>query len=177
VELEGQGRDLVVTFGRFSTDPAQADFSKVPGRVDFCIDVRSFEVETLEEMERRLKRHVKAISEETAVTIDLGPRTSSDPATMAPSLRGLLMSRAEMLGIEAREMPCGAGHDASVFALQGVPTAMVFVRNANGSHNPLEHMEFSDFAAGARLLAGALDMKAGVNLASADQHERPAVDA
>lgn len=175
--LEAQGCDLVVTFGRFATDAVQADFSKVSGRVDFCIDVRSFEPDTLEEMERRLKSHVKAISERTRVTIDLGARTSSDPATMAPSLRGVLMQRAEMLGIDAREMPCGAGHDAAVFALQGVPTAMIFVRNAHGSHNPLEHMEFSDFAEGARLLSAALDLKTGVNLASADEHERPAINA
>ena len=36
------------------------------------------------------------------------------------------------------EMPSGAGHDAAVFAKMGIPTAMIFVRNEHGSHNPDE---------------------------------------
>jgi len=58
--------------------------------------------------------------------------------------------------LKIREMPCGAGHDAAVFANQGVPTAMIFVRNANGSHNPAEAMDFADFAIAARLLGRVL---------------------
>jgi N-carbamoyl-L-amino-acid hydrolase len=50
-------------------------------------------------------------------------------------------------------MPCGAGHDAAVFARMGVPTGMLFVRNANGSHNPEESMEMEDFAAAATVLS------------------------
>jgi len=33
-----------------------------------------------------------------------------------------------------------------------VPMGMIFVRNANGSHNPHEAMEIDDFMAGATLL-------------------------
>jgi N-carbamoyl-L-amino-acid hydrolase len=50
------------------------------------------------------------------------------------------------------EIPSGAGHDAQDFAHAGYPAAMIFVRNANGSHNPDERMEMSDFALGTRLL-------------------------
>jgi len=53
-------------------------------------------------------------------------------------------------------MPSGAGHDAALFAWQGVPTAMIFVRNRNGSHNPLEAMTFADFKVAARLLGAIL---------------------
>ena len=49
-------------------------------------------------------------------------------------------------------MSCGAGHDAAVFAGEGVPTGMVFIRNANGSHNPDEAMDIADFAAAARIV-------------------------
>ena len=35
-------------------------------------------------------------------------------------------------------MASGAGHDAAVFAKVGMPTAMIFVRNEHGSHNPDE---------------------------------------
>ena len=56
------------------------------------------------------------------------------------------------LGIEALEMPSGAGHDAADFALAGVPAAMIFVRNDHGSHNPAEAMRMEDFALGTELL-------------------------
>ena len=56
------------------------------------------------------------------------------------------------MSVDALEMPCGAGHDAATFASMGVPTGMIFLRNANGSHNPDEHMEIADFGIGAELL-------------------------
>ena len=46
----------------------------------------------------------------------------------------------------------GAGHDCGDFAAAGVPSAMIFVRNQNGSHNPQEAMRFADFAEGVRLM-------------------------
>jgi N-carbamoyl-L-amino-acid hydrolase len=54
--------------------------------------------------------------------------------------------------VPARTMACGAGHDAAVFAQAGVPTGMIFIRNAHGSHNPDEYMAAADFAAAARIL-------------------------
>ncbi|MEQ9248035.1 MAG: M20/M25/M40 family metallo-hydrolase, partial [Nitratireductor sp.] len=53
-------------------------------------------------------------------------------------------------------MPSGGGHDAAVFAGAGVPAAMVFVRNRNGSHNPQEAMEIDDFLAGVDILSAFL---------------------
>lgn len=50
------------------------------------------------------------------------------------------------------EMPSGAGHDAAVFARAGIPSAMIFVRNDHGSHNPEEAMALEDFAVGTRAL-------------------------
>jgi N-carbamoyl-L-amino-acid hydrolase len=44
-------------------------------------------------------------------------------------------------------MASGAGHDAAAFAEAGVPAAMLFVRNQNGSHNPKEDMRMEDFTA------------------------------
>jgi N-carbamoyl-L-amino-acid hydrolase len=38
----------------------------------------------------------------------------------------------------------------------GVPTAMIFVRNDNGSHNPEESMSLDDFAVGLDALLGLL---------------------
>jgi N-carbamoyl-L-amino-acid hydrolase len=44
-----------------------------------------------------------------------------------------------------------------VFANEGVPCAMIFIRNAGGSHNPNEQMSIDDFAEACALLHGTLD--------------------
>ena len=54
------------------------------------------------------------------------------------------------------EIASGSGHDAMVFARNRVPSAMIFVRNENGSHNPCEKMDTSDFLQGCELLYRAL---------------------
>ena len=46
----------------------------------------------------------------------------------------------------------GAGHDCATFANQGVPCAMIFVRNEHGSHNPDEALALEDFAVATRAL-------------------------
>ena len=47
VRLEREGHDLVVTVGKFFTDPPQHAFSKIAGEVGLCIDVRSHSKPTL----------------------------------------------------------------------------------------------------------------------------------
>ena len=57
----------------------------------------------------------------------------------------------------------GAGHDSAVFTEFGVPSAMIFIRNAHGSHNPDEGMEMVDFGLATRVLLDFLasDAQAG----------------
>jgi N-carbamoyl-L-amino-acid hydrolase len=57
-------------------------------------------------------------------------------------------------------MPSGAGHDAATFSLAGIPAAMLFIRNENGSHNPLEAMEMADFGDALELLHAMLMLPA-----------------
>lgn len=159
--IEAEGADLAVTFGQFSTDPEQADFSKVPGHVGFCLDVRSSQPETLVAFEAVMKTEVAKIEQATATRFTLGPRTSSTPAPMNPALVRELAVAARDLRIGARVMPSGAGHDTASFALAGVPSAMIFVRNRNGSHNPDEAMDMADFTAATRLLAAGLAGEGG----------------
>ena len=73
-------------------------------------------------------------------------------AVLQEELRAL----AATLGIGSMTLASGAGHDAANFALAGIPSAMIFVRNDHGSHNRDEAMEPGDFASGARLLAALL---------------------
>jgi beta-ureidopropionase / N-carbamoyl-L-amino-acid hydrolase len=152
-DLQQEGHELTVTVGRFSTDAVRADISKVAGHVSFAIDVRSRSQATLEAMDQRIRAAVDAILARYGVRIETGPQTRSAPAELSERYRRRLRSEAQRLGIRSREMPSGAGHDAALFSAQGVPSAMIFVRNAHGSHNPDESMSLDDFAHGARLLS------------------------
>jgi hypothetical protein len=57
---------------------------------------------------------------------------------MSPDPKDALRRAVASLGLEPRELPSGAGHDAAIFALAGVPSAMLFVRSDAGgvSHAP-----------------------------------------
>ena len=151
--LEEAGEDLTITIGQIATDPAEHAFSKVAGRVDFCLDVRSQSVDTLCSVRASLYRLAAEVASEFRVGFDFGPLTDSRPAVMDAAVVAGLASTAGTLGIAAPCMACGAGHDAAVFANAGIPTGMLFVRNANGSHNPDEAMDMADFAAAAAILS------------------------
>jgi N-carbamoyl-L-amino-acid hydrolase len=69
-----------------------------------------------------------------------------------PTIRAALESTAANLDIPILQLGSPASHDAAAFAACGVPMSMIFIRNANGSHNPHEAMELDDFMAGATLL-------------------------
>lgn len=159
--MEQEGHQLTVTVGQFATDPVQADFSKVSGRVDFCIDLRSQQPSTLALMDERLQRAVNSIAAEQGVTFELGERTQSAPGVMSTGLITELQGAAQILGLQTRSLPSGAGHDAAVFAGQGIDTAMLFIRNANGSHNPDEAMSSDDFRDATRVLGRVLAKRAG----------------
>ena len=64
------------------------------------------------------------------------------------------------------ELASGAGHDSAVFTEFGVPSAMIFIRNAHGSHNPEEAMELADFAVGRHAAAGELPRRGQAMMAT-----------
>ncbi|WP_116134804.1 hydantoinase/carbamoylase family amidase [Tropicimonas sp. IMCC34043] len=159
--LETEGHDLSVTFGQVNTVAEEAAFSKVAGRVDFALDIRSECDTTLDMMRAELRRVVAQIELRTGTNFDLGDETGSDPARMNKAILAQMEQLADALAIPARRMASGAGHDAAVFARQGIPTAMLFIRNRNGSHNPDESMDIDDFAQAARLLCALCESWSG----------------
>ena len=151
-EFEEQGKDLTVTIGQIGTDPEEASFSKVAGHVQFSLDIRSNSPATLEAFAAGLADLATAIESDFNVGFDFGPQTSTTPAQMHRDVIAGLKHAANKGEQTVLEMPCGAGHDAATFAGLGIPTGMLFIRNENGSHNPDEHMDMADFAAGAAVL-------------------------
>ncbi|MEM7742318.1 MAG: hydantoinase/carbamoylase family amidase [Pseudomonadota bacterium] len=147
LRFEQEGEDLVLTIGQFSTNPAEHGITKVPGAVDFTLDFRSSDPAVLDRFDAFLHMTAQAITARRGVGIDLGAFTRAREATMDPNLRAGLLNAAGAAGVPVLELASGGGHDCAVFSGQGIPSAMLFVRNENGSHNPHEAMEFPDFAA------------------------------
>src|SRR5699024_9639895 len=114
--MQDAGHGLTVTFGQFATSATEAAFSKVSGHVDFMLDVRSESKATLEIMRRALHDTVAALEKQYGVRFDLGPETTSEPATLDRRIINVMQDLAQTRNIPAKVMPCGAGHDAAVFA-------------------------------------------------------------
>lgn len=152
-ELERDGKEATITFGRVESDPAQHGGSRILGEIGFTLDVRSADAAVLARIATRLERCFAEIGDRRRVSFEPGPRFTWEPATMSPVLVSRLASAAQTLDMKVPHVPSGAGHDAAAFAGAGVPSAMIFVRNRNGSHNPDEAMEIGDLEQAILLLA------------------------
>lgn len=147
-----QGQDIVVTVGVIGTNPASHAMSRVPEEVRFHLEYRSESHETLQEFEQLARDEAAIMSRMRGVKFDLGTVHFTPPAVMDTRAVQTLVDICQDAGIAHECLPSGAGHDAAVFANVGVPTAMIFIRNANGSHNPHEAMDYADFFLGAEVL-------------------------
>jgi N-carbamoyl-L-amino-acid hydrolase len=145
---EAAGADLVLTSGELYTDAAMHGPSKIAGETHFVLDLRSLSDATMETVAAEARAAAARIGAAYRVDIDLGATSDSPPAVMDSRLRSRLMKLLDA----PFEMASGAGHDAAVFCKVGIPSAMIFVRNNRGSHNPDEGMSLEDFAVGARAL-------------------------
>jgi N-carbamoyl-L-amino-acid hydrolase len=151
-----RGRDVVVTSGVFGTDPQEHAIARIPGIVRFSFEVRSQSRETLEAFYDLFLTECGLIGDERGVEFKLDRRIESAPATMDPEWIQRLKTAAQGLGLPDEDIPSGAGHDAAVFANIGIPSAMIFVRNGQGSHNPKEAMDIDDFLAGVAVMRAAI---------------------
>jgi len=122
--------------------------SKIAGETHFVVDLRSVSDATMDEVAAEARDAAARIGDAYRVSFELGATSDSPSAVMDARLRARLKSLLD----QPFEMPSGAGHDAAVFAKMGVPTAMIFVRNEHGSHNPDEALAMEDFEVATRAL-------------------------
>jgi acetylornithine deacetylase/succinyl-diaminopimelate desuccinylase-like protein len=131
----------VATVGTLRVEPGAVNV--VPGRVRLTVDARAADARQLERLLEQLD----------------GP-TSADvaPVAMHETVRGALREEIETRGLEAPELPSGAGHDAGVLAAAGVEAGMLFVRSLNGgvSHSPDELTSDEDIDLAVDVLASTL---------------------
>lgn len=154
--LNSRGVDLVVTSGIVGTDPREHSVSRIPGEVGFSLEIRSQSLETLEAFYQLVLVECAGIERSRGVKFDLGERVLSEPGLIDREWAGRLRKACTALEVPYIDIPSGAGHDAAIFANQGIPAAMVFVRNDHGSHNPEEKMELADFMMGVEVVYQAI---------------------
>jgi N-carbamoyl-L-amino-acid hydrolase len=146
------GRPMAFTIGRFHTDPKEHALTKVAGELTLSLDVRAYDKADLAELESAVLDLAKDIERRRGVQFELGARASADVAPSHPEVFRKLIDAAKTLGIPAMPLASPASHDTATFTVAGVPSAMLFVRNANGSHYPREAMEIDDFLQAAAVL-------------------------
>ncbi|MBI3436756.1 MAG: hydantoinase/carbamoylase family amidase [Proteobacteria bacterium] len=147
-----RGLDLVVTAGMIGTDPTDHAISRIPGEVHFSFELRSQSRDTLESVYELFRSECRAVSDLRHVGFVFDDRVYTAPARMDENIVRKLVGACEKLGLPPELLASGAGHDAAIFANEGVASGMIFVRNANGSHNPREAMDIDDFMKGVDIM-------------------------
>ncbi len=146
------GKDLVVTVGTLGTNSAHHAVSRIPGEVDFSLEIRSLHQQTLEDFYALIHAQIGEIEQARQVRFEFDQRIDTQPAAMHQPWVDAFVKMTRQQGWQGVLTPSGAGHDAAVFANAGIPSAMLFIRNQHGSHNPFEAMELDDFLAATEVL-------------------------
>lgn len=140
----------VGTVGVLRTMPGAVNV--IPGVVEFSVDVRAGSDRRRREALRRIDEAFAAIEERRGVLFDGVTTHETGAAQCSPWLMHCLGRAIEAEGLEVRELPSGAGHDAMAMA-HLTAVGMLFVRCKEGiSHHPAESMTEADAGVAARVL-------------------------
>ena len=149
---EARGIPMACTIGRFHTDAKQHGLTIVPGAFHFSLDVRAYDEAVLAELDQRVDAIISGIEQRRGVRFHLGAEGARRGGTGRRGYPGRADRGAAALGIDTIDLGSPASHDAAAFAASGVKMGLIFVRNANGSHNANESMSLEDFLDGTSVL-------------------------
>jgi len=150
--LAAQGGDyFVATVGVLEVSPSASNV--VPGRSRLIIDARSTSPAMTQSFAERIDREsadnaIAARVRRTAFAV----LSDGPPAACDSGLRAEIRAAAQRLGLSARDLASGAGHDAA-FMTRLCPAAMIFTPcRAGKSHAPEEWADRDTLAAGAAVM-------------------------
>jgi N-carbamoyl-L-amino-acid hydrolase len=154
--IDAGNEDLVFTCGIFQTDSAEHSMTKVPGDITFTLNIGGIKNDVMDEFHRNILYRAGELAKAHDVRFEFGKRAGTPAVDLDASILSRVEDAGRAFGMTPFRMPT-VGHDAAMFQRRGIPTSVLLLRNANGSHNPKEHMEMADFEAGAKVLASAID--------------------
>lgn len=148
--------DLVFTCGIIQTDSAEHSMTKVPGEIRFTPNIGGTQNDVMERFHNEMLKRAAELANEHQVRFDFGSRVGTPATDLDGSVVAVVEKAGLECGIETVRMPT-VGHDAALFQRRGIPTSVILLRNANGGHNPKEHMEMTDFEIGTKVMARAAE--------------------
>ncbi len=126
--------------------------NKVTGMAVLPIDIRGDDAIDCSDLADTILKEFKRIALKRGVSIETKITEKGTPAKLREQDYRIIEEAATSLGIRSLRMPSGAGHDAQYISLYGIPTAIIFVRNSGGSHNPAESVMEEDVEDATRVL-------------------------
>ncbi len=142
------------TFGRLEVTPNGTN--AVPSQVLAWLDARCSSEAALSDLVETVTRQATERAERDGTTVEVTAESVSGAVAFDTSLARRIARDHE--DGDWPVIPTAAGHDAGILAAQGIPTAMLFVRNPTGvSHSPAETASIPDCLAGVHALAETLE--------------------
>jgi N-carbamoyl-L-amino-acid hydrolase len=156
--MRARGEDGRGTVGQLHVLPNSRNV--VPGEVRFSVEFRHPDFAEIERLAAQFPREAGFIARDCGTPLKLEELFRLPAQPFDPSCVDLVRQAAARLGLPAREIVSGAGHDA-VYVARSVPTAMIFTPCKDGlSHNEAESMEPDEAEAGCQVLFEAVVARA-----------------
>ena len=157
--MRARGEDGRGTVGRLVVLPNSSNV--IPGEVRFSVEFRHPDPAEVDRLAAQFPREAGFIARDTGVALKLTELFRIQAQPFDPACVDLVRQAAARLGLTAREIVSGAGHDA-VYVARHVPAAMIFVPCRDGlSHNEAESIEPAQAEAGCQVLFEAVLARAG----------------
>jgi N-carbamoyl-L-amino-acid hydrolase len=156
--MRARGEDGRGTVGFLQVLPASRNV--VPGEVRFSVEFRHPLDAEIDGLAATFPAEAARLVAETGCRLDLTELFRIPAQPFDPSCVELVRQATQRLGLSAREIISGAGHDA-VYVARSVPTAMIFTPCKDGlSHNEAESILPEEAEAGCQVLFEAVVARA-----------------
>lgn len=149
----------VCTVGNMTVQPNSRN--TIPGTVEFSVDIRNPDDETLKQMNDEFLSLCDRVAELEGVEFEVDEIWHNPPVVFDDACVSAVRDAAKSIGYDNQDIVSGAGHDACQVC-RITPTGMIFVPCADGlSHNEEESAEPEDLEAGCNVLLHAMMKMAG----------------
>ncbi|WP_137126354.1 Zn-dependent hydrolase [Roseomonas sp. HF4] len=156
--MRARGEDGRGTVGFLQVLPASRNV--VPGEVRFSVEFRHPLDAEIDGLAATFPAEAARLVAETGCRLDLTELFRIPAQPFDPACVDLVRQATQRLGLSAREIISGAGHDA-VYVARNVPTAMIFTPCKDGlSHNEAESILPEEAEAGCQVLFEAVVARA-----------------
>lgn len=148
------GGHQVATVGQIKLTPNVVNV--IAAQAVLTVDLRNTNEVLLNQARDRLAGFLEELAQAEGVSIQVVDQVRFAPVSFDVRLTDLIEQQAVLLGLSNRRLNSGAGHDAQMLS-RICPSAMIFVPSVAGiSHNPAEHTDPDDLAAGCQVLCRTL---------------------